>query len=81
MYCIIIFVTANLVGGPRVLPNSISPTGLFSPTPSTTWTMTFDQAVSWTILTLCFLSSQSYLPLTYLALSFILLVSHFLPPH
>ena len=66
MHCYIIFVTANPVGGPRVLLNSISPTGLFTPTPSTTWTMTFDQAVSWTILALCFLSSRSYLPLTHL---------------
>ena len=34
------------VSGPRVLPTSIFPSGLFSPSPTTVWRMEYDQAVS-----------------------------------
>ncbi len=35
-----------LVVGPRILPNSISPIGDLLPSPSTVWSMMFDQSVS-----------------------------------
>ena len=34
------------VQGPRIIPSSITPTGTFSPSPTTLWSVTFDQAVS-----------------------------------
>ena len=36
----------HIVSGPQALQNSVSPVGRFVPTSSTTWSITFDQAVS-----------------------------------
>ena len=43
LYKIYIF---SLVQCPHIIPNSITPTGILSPSPATLWSITYDQPVS-----------------------------------
>ena len=38
--------TSFIVEGPRVIPDSAQPTGILAPSPSTKWSIIFDQVVS-----------------------------------